>query len=27
VVMIAVLMLITYIPWLTEVLPTLFGYM
>ena len=26
-VMIVVLMLITYIPWLTEVLPTLFGYM
>mgnify|MGYP002641268906 FL=1 len=27
VVMIAVLMLITYIPWLTEALPRLFGYM
>ncbi len=27
VVMIAVLMLITYIPWLTEALPTFFGYM
>ncbi|NQV40787.1 MAG: TRAP transporter large permease [Candidatus Marinimicrobia bacterium] len=26
-VMIVVLMLITYIPWLTEALPTLFGYM
>ncbi|MBC8374631.1 MAG: TRAP transporter large permease [FCB group bacterium] len=27
IVMIAVLMLITYIPWLTEALPSLFGYM